>query len=580
MLGHALRQIDDFRSMSGVKPNFLQAERGQCLRLASALDQLLAQPESREKWERFYRVNLEAFGLESRVTLANPLLNFDRLLVIRRSMGSPALGLPQNWQGNCALPATGFDNEIAILSPLGPHGHLQTLYRPRESYFVGDLDLHFDADRLLFSSIGSRGRWQVFEIESDGKGLRQVTPGDQPDVDSYDACYLPDGRIVYASTASMAAVACVNGSTRVANLYRMNADGRQIRQLCFDQEHNWCPTVLNDGRVLYLRWQYTDTPHAHDRLLFHMNPDGTGQMEHYGSNSYWPNSLFYARPIPGHPTRFVGIAGGHHGVPRMGELILFDPARGRNEAEGVIQRIPGRGKPVAPLIEDNLVDNSWPRFLHPYPLSDRYFLVACQPTPTSLWGIYLADVYDHLFLLREEPGYALLEPIPLRQQPRPPVIPDRVDLARKDAEVILSDIYAGPGLKGVPRGTVKRLRIFGYNYLYPGMGGPQGVVGMEGPWDIKRILGTVPVAEDGSAVFRIPANTPISVQPLDREGKALQLMRSWFTGLPGEVVACVGCHEPQNSSMPARHTAAGRRPPLDITPWYGPARGFNFAREV
>ena len=108
---------------------------------------------------------------------------------------------------------------------------------------------------------------------------------------------------------------------------------------------------------------------------------------------------------------------------------------------------------------------------------------------------------------------------------RPPVLPDQVDLERQDAVVYLSDVYAGEAMAGIPRGTVKRLRIVSYHYLYPNMGGPQGVVGMEGPWDIKRILGTVPVEDDGSALFRVPANTPISVQPLDAEGKAVQLMR-------------------------------------------------------
>jgi hypothetical protein len=99
--------------------------------------------------------------------------------------------------------------------------------------------------------------------------------------------------------------------------------------------------VLNNGRVLYTRWEYSDSPHYFTRLLFHMNPDGTGQMEYYGSNSMWPNSLFYARPIPGHPTKVVAVISGHHGVPRMGELVLFDPAQGRREADGAVQRIPG-----------------------------------------------------------------------------------------------------------------------------------------------------------------------------------------------------------------------------------------------
>ena len=207
-------------------------------------------------------------------------------------------------------------------------------------------------------------------------------------------------------------------------------------------------------------------------------------------------------------------------------------------------------------------------------------LTACQPTPKSLWGIYLVDVFGNLTLIKEMPGYALLEPLPLRPTTPPPVIPPKVDLNRKDAVVYLSDIYAGDGLKGIPRGSVKKLRLISYHYLFPGMGGPQGVVGMEGPWDIKRIVGTVPVEKDGSAVFCIPANTPIAVQPLDDEGKALQLMRSWFTGMPGEVLSCVGCHENQSSTPPQQYSSASNRPPSAIHPWYGPARGFNFAREV
>ncbi|MGM0489942.1 MAG: SUMF1/EgtB/PvdO family nonheme iron enzyme [Planctomycetota bacterium] len=580
MLERLVRWIDDFRTMPGVGPNFLQPRRARALKIKAKLDRLSRAPDNRGKWEEFLSLYLPATRLQRDVGLSNPLLDFDRLLLVRRGRASPRMGLPQNWQSNCVLPRSGFDDEIAVLSPVRPAGTLSTLYRPDKEVFVGDVDLHFDAGKMLFSSIGSHDRWQIFEIKADGTGLRQVTLGDQKDVDNYDACYLPDGRIIFGSTASMVAVPCVNGSTRVANLYIMDEDGTGIRQLCFDQEHNWYPTVLENGRVLYLRWEYTDTPHSHDRVLFHMNPDGTGQMEYYGSNSYWPNSLFYARPIPDHPTKFVGIVSGHHGVPRMGELVLFDSARGRREAEGAIQRIPGHGREVEARIEDNLVDDSWPKFLHPFPLSDKYFLVAAQPAPESPWAIYLADAFDNMVLIKQQPGDALLEPVPLRETKKPPVIPDRVDLARDDARVYMSDVHAGDGLKGIPRGTVKKLRLISYHYLYPGMGGPQGVVGMEGPWDIKRIVGTVPVEEDGSAMFRVPANTPIAVQPLDEEGKALQLMRSWFTAMPGEVLSCVGCHESQNTAPPAKMTQAMRIPPAEITPWHGPARGFSFEREV
>ena len=310
------------------------------------------------------------------------------LLVVRRD--PKQMGLPQNWQGNCALPGRGYDNEIARLEK----GALQTVYKPEGGAFVGDLDLHFSGERLLFSTTQPKN-WRIWEMRADGSNLRQVTP-EEPWVDHYDACYLPDDRILFASTAAFAGVPCVGGGNRVANLYRMDADGTNIRRLCVDQEHNWCPTVMNDGRVMYTRWEYTDTPHYFTRLLFRMNPDGTGQAEHYGSNSYWPNSIFYARPLPGPPTKFVAVISGHHGVARMGELVVFDPALGRKEDQGAVQRIPGRGKSVEPVIRDGLVQDSWPRFLHPFPLDDKRFLVSCQPSRDAPWGIYLADVFDNL----------------------------------------------------------------------------------------------------------------------------------------------------------------------------------------
>ncbi|MBN2129064.1 MAG: SUMF1/EgtB/PvdO family nonheme iron enzyme, partial [Sedimentisphaerales bacterium] len=305
------------------------------------------------------------------------------------------------------------------------------------------------------------------------------------------------------------------------------------------------------------------------------------QMEYYGSNSFWPTAMFFARPVPDHPTKVIAVVGGHHDLPRQGELVLFDPARGRQEASGVVQRIPGFGKKVEPVILDGLIGGSWPLFLHPYPLSEKYFLVSCKPTKTSLWGVYLVDIFDNFVLLCEEPGWAMLEPIPLRKTRRQPVISDVVQPDEKEASTLLVDVYHGPGLQGVPRGTVRSLRLISYEFTFHGFGGEPDRVGFDGPWDVRRILGTVPVEQDGSAYFRVPAHTPVAVQPLDAEGKALALMRSWFTAMPGEVVSCVGCHEPQNAAPPTQSMPmAMSRAPSKIKPWYGPSRGFSFVREV
>ena len=544
----------------------------------------------------------EALGqfevLRTEALLANPLLNFDRLLVLKRkdaraynpaprfpvprfsSPGHLLNGLPLNYQGNGVLRQIPVDNEIAVLSQLRGGGRLSTLFRPENSVYVGDMRLHFDADRVLFSSIGSHERFQIFEVGVDGKNLRQVTRGDENDVDSYDSCYLADDRILFGSSVAFQSVPCERRHDEVANLCVMNSDGSGVRRLCFDQDHNFYPTMLNDGRVLYTRWEYTDIAHAFSGRLFSMNPDGTEQRAYYASSSFWPNRIFYAKPIPDHPTKFVGIITGHHGTARAGELVLFDVAKGRRLAEGVVQRIPGRGKKVEAILEDKLVDASWPKFLHPYPLSDKYFLVSAQPTSQSRWGVYLVDVFDNMVLLHEEEGWLLFEPVPLQKTPRPRVIADRIDAGSREAKVYLSDIYAGEGLGGIPRGTVKKLRLFTYHFNYFGTSGIEDYIGMDGPWDVRRVLGTVPVTDDGSAYFVVPANTPIAVQPLDTEGKALQLMRSWFTAMPGEVVACVGCHEKSNKAPPQRRLSALARKPSRIKPWYGPVRGFSWDREV
>ncbi|MDP6046871.1 MAG: SUMF1/EgtB/PvdO family nonheme iron enzyme, partial [Phycisphaerae bacterium] len=271
--------------------------------------------------------------------------------------------------------------------------------------------------------------------------------------------------------------------------------------------------------------------------------------------------------------------GGHHGISRSGRLLILDPAKGRFEADGVVQEIPGRGKKVLPIIIDRLVDGIWPHFLHPYPLDDEYYLVTAKLNHTGLWGLYLVDTFDNFTLISEIEGSALLEPIPLRKVKTPPLIPDKVDPARKDATVLLTDIYTGPGLKGVPKGMVKKLRLFSYHYAHHGSGGHESV-GVEASWDVKRILGTVPVESDGSALFTIPANTPISIQPLNDQGQALQLMRSWMVGMPGEFVSCIGCHESQNETTAVRKTLAAKRQPSKIVPWYGPARPFAFQHEV
>jgi len=586
-LGRAIRDLSrQFEHRYPRGQEFLD-RLGRC----GALPEVRAALERRD--ERALEQAREIVALQREALLSNPLLDFDELLVIRRRpIGDPRraqdpdkgigkyIGLPQqsSWQLHTMAPRA-WDNEIAILRMPTPGraASLRTLHCPAGERLVSEMDLRFDGRRILFSMRDAKNLWQIHEIGADGRGLRQVSRGDQEGVHNLDACYLPNERIAFISTAAFQGVPC-NRTVNVGMMYVMDADGGNVRQLTFEQDHNYCPSVTSDGRILYLRWEYTDIPHVWARMLFTMNPDGTGQRELYGSGSYWPNSIFYARAVPGHATKIVGTVTGHH-VGRIGETVVFDPAAGQGIA-GVVQRVPGYGQAVVPAIEDKLTLASWPKTVHPLPLSEKYFLVSAKPRPDDLWGIYLMDVFDNLLLLMEVEGQALVEPIPLRATRRPPVLVDRVDPTRQDALVYLQDVYAGPGLRGVPRGSVRKLRLFTYHFAYQGIAGINHRVGADGPWEPKRVLGTVNVETDGSALFRVPANTPISVQPLDKHGQALQLMRSWMTAMPGEIVSCVGCHERGPDVPPAKATLATAKAPQEIQPWYGPVRGFSFLREV
>jgi hypothetical protein len=378
----------------------------------------------------------------------------------------------------------------------------------------------------------------------------------------------------------MTGIPCIGGSGNVGTLYTADLNGANMRQLTFEQDADWYPWVMDDGKVMYLRWEYTDNSHYFTRILMTMNPDGSQQRSIYGSNSYWPSTLFYARNIPGSNRRFTAIVSGHHGIDREGELVLFDVSNGEQNTDGVVQRIPGFNKKVHGLIRDKYALGNWPRFLHPYPLSDTYFLAAGRLAPGDRWGIYLLDRFDNIILLKEDPKTSLFEPVPLKPRKQPPEIPSRLRPNAEDAVLYIQDIYEGPGLAGIPRGTVKELRLLTYAYAYRRMGGHNALT-IEGGWDAKRILGTVPVEEDGSVMVRVPHSTPISIQPLDENGAALQLMRSWLVAMPGESLSCIGCHESARTPPLQRTTLAMRAEPKSLVPWRGEKpHGFSFLREV
>ncbi|MBR3702636.1 MAG: SUMF1/EgtB/PvdO family nonheme iron enzyme [Alistipes sp.] len=526
--------------------------------------------------------------LKREILLSNPLLDDAKILVGRyrvgnsaRSIWTPSLGTQaNNWSNQGSAARSGFDAEIAELTNIRGDIKSRTVFKPTNSSCVTDLLLHWDGERILFTAADDNQRWGVYEVNRDGSNFHKVINSEEPDLEFFDGAYMPSGRIIAMSNIGYQGVPCVNGSDQVGNMIAYEPKTGALRRMTFDQDANWHPRVMNNGRLMYVRWEYTDLTHYYSRFVMHANPDGTETKALYGSGGWFPNSIFDVQPLPGGVNTFVGIISGHHGIARSGRLILFDPSKGRKETKGMIQEMPFSKREIIPLIKDELVNGVWPQFIKPYPIDDKYFLVTAKLTPESLWGIYLIDIYDNMTLVAEYEGEGLINPIIVNKRPVPPIIPDRIKPDDKEATVFIQNIYEGEGLPGVPVGEVKKLRVFAYEYTYVNSESDHIAQGIQSGWDIKRNLGEVDVEADGSAMFKIPANTPVSFQPLDSEGRAIQWMRSWVTGMPGEVLSCVGCHEDQNSMPIAKRAIASSKAPAKLQTPEGGVRSFTFDLEI
>ena len=197
------------------------------------------------------------------MALANPLLDeFNKIVVVRRSGNLGFTGL--NAYTNDTVQRENHDNELMALTNYRTsdpkNAKLEPIFRhPYRRGVMRDISLSFDAKKIMYSSILENGRWGVFEIDLNGKNLNVLTPTDQPDVDWYDSCYLPESPyIVSASTAGIQGLPCENGGRVMVNLYRVNTKTKETRQLTFEQDSDWHPTVMHNGQVMYLRWEYTE----------------------------------------------------------------------------------------------------------------------------------------------------------------------------------------------------------------------------------------------------------------------------------------------------------------------------------
>jgi hydrazine synthase alpha subunit-like protein len=490
------------------------------------------------------------------------------------------------YNDNNPFPPSG---QLCLLEMDGVYGRQRVLIDEPKG-LIRDPDVSYDGRRILFAWRKSMTEddYHLYEMTVEDGSVRQLTSG--RGVADYEGAYLPGGQIVFNSSRCQQIVDCWWAD--VSNLYTCDADGHFLRRLGFDQVHSNYPQVMPDGRVIYTRWDYNDRGQLFPQPLFQMNPDGTGQTEFYGNNSWFPTTILHARGIPG-TQRIVCVLSGHH-TYQKGKLAIIDPAKGRQENAGVQLIAPVR---VTEAVKVDMYGYQGEQFQYPYPLSPTEFLVtySTEGSPQGRaaakkpFGIYFIDIDGRRELLAATPGISSSQAVPLSPRPEPGRRPSRVDYRDTTGVYFVQDVYSGPGLSGIPRGTVKKLRVVALEFRAAGIGqgrnkGPAGAalvstpISINGAWDVKRVLGTATVHADGSAAFVVPARSPVYFQALDENNHAVQSMRSWSTLQPGEAFSCAGCHEQKNSapSTAGRMTMAMRAGPQSLEPFSASAQGFSF----
>lgn len=538
-------------------------------------------------------------ALQRKLTLANPLLDFDDVLFAKRAPGSFS-HMSDQYYGWWSRPGGG----IYVLEKFksdAPRLVCLTPQMPAGSFLR--LELSFDGKKVLFAfckfypevaaernktdkqRLPEDAFYHIFEMNVDGSELRQLTRGHY---DDFDARFLPNGEIVFLSTRRGTAtqankncatktleqdalpdsfVRCGGDNLRPVSVYTlhvMDVNGGNLRPISPFENFEWTPTVANDGRIMYARWDYVDRYNMPFMSLWATNPDGTNPQLVYGNFTRNPYAVFEARSIP-NSRKIVFTASAHHSISG-GSLVLLDPLLGREDAAPLRRLTPEVCFPET---------EGWPQtwYAGAYPLSEDFYLTGWSNTrligqsnsnPHNGMGIYLYDSAGNRDLVYSDSEISSMDALPVRARHTPPVISSNVQLdGPQEGRFLLANVY--DGLDGVKAGEIKNLRVVAVpSKTQPHRNNP--VIGMTTDDAGKCVLGTVPVEADGSAYFRVPSDVNVFFQAIDADGFAIQTMRTVTYVQPNQILSCAGCHESRNSTPQNIRLLAARREPSKLAP--------------
>jgi len=565
--------------------------------LDARLGELESAADTREDVRR--EVYFEARRIARQIAFSNPLLDFDKILFIKRHDPGGPFHMCDQYYGCNGKPGGGL---YVLSDPFGPNPKVTNLLensvvengrlagRKLEGGTFLSPELSYDGQTILFAysecqatdtyQWGPTISYHIFRCNADGSGLVQLTDGPWND---FDPCFLPNGRIVFISERRGGYLRC-GRHCPVYTMFSMEPDGSDIIPISFHETHEWHPSVTNDGMIVYTRWDYVDRDTNVAHHIWTCFPDGRNPRSFHGNypvkRESRPWMEMSIRAIPG-SHKFVATTGAHHGNA-FGSLVLIDHRIEDDQAMSQLQRLTpdvpfpeAEGKPIRQYMV----------YGTPWPLSEDDYLCVYDAEAKNR-GIYWIDRFGNKELLYRDPSISCLSPIPLRPRPTPPVIPTRTTQAARDAA---ADRQATVAVMNVydsdfqwPEGTrIKSLRVI---QLLPKSTAPPNEprIGVANQTNARAVLGTVPVEEDGSVHFEAPVGVPIYFQALDARGMAVQSMRSVTYVHPGERLTCQGCHERKHRppSEPSKAPLALERPPSRIRPDVDGSNPFSYVRLV
>lgn len=485
-----------------------------------------------------------------------------------------------------------------------PGGHVTDLTANTPIYDVQQPDVSFDGTRVVFSAVEGPGEeWRLYEIGLDGTGLRKLTFDDR-DVaiptdpaaprrnqrafgryGDFGPAYLPDGRIIFASTRYMT----VSGSCgqRGQNLYVLDPSSGEMHRRTTERAGAIDPAVLSDGTVVFSHWiDATNVPSL----------DGPGlrplETDYNFAPSFW--GVWTMNPDGTGARRYAFLRGGledgggayqPHELPDGDLVVTFRGAGsllGHTLANAITRVEPGPVEPHELRFLGDPYNLEGPHALAPAPLPDGR--VVCSYTPTSSvdvdwrgrrtasydFGLYVVDeAQETLTPVYNEPDTDELDAVAVYPRSAP-VIPDtpKANLITDDpainlgttATLINHNVYADlpldVGELPSPKvGTVARLDVYDDSQTF--------LTSEEFPLlrkQMPRFIGSFPVDEYGAFTATVPADKALLFVLVNENGVVVRSPMSLtqpngpgtsvthsFNGhdylRPDDVIQCTGCHK-------------------------------------